>query len=110
MNGTSNISMKRIRKRLCFAGVNEYDHSIQFWCSDVELFLNSHGNWQAPSDVLSAYYESRFKSVYLFNAYDIQSAIVFNREFECISHVAPRKALCKNVICVEPFISKFEIS
>jgi hypothetical protein len=95
---------KTIIKRVCLAGYNEYSKAPQLLCYNCTLNLNKRGNWEVDKTPFRDYFESRFKSVYLFS--DIQHhKIVFNRDFECISH-QPSKRYTKhnfNITAVEPF-------
>lgn len=91
-------------KRVCISGVNEYDKSPRVYCENCELFLNKKGNWEVNRTPFLEYIKSRFKSTLFFHNFR-DHKIIFNRDFECISHRPSAKYVHHkaNVVCVEPF-------
>ena len=69
--------------RLSIAGVNEYHGGPQSHNIDIQLSLNSHGNYQADSKCV---HESVVANRSFIPFPTTNVPIVFDRNFKCVSH------------------------
>ena len=77
--------------RLSISGVNEYSGGSQTHNLNIYSFLNSHGNYQIDHKAVQESIRNN-RSFIPFNP--TNTPIVFNRNFECISHQSSIKYRC----------------